>query len=492
MLVPRTFSALHRLRLLPALILLLATAVCHAKGPEPPLRIPLSPLGFQVQNPGALALGSMSTVEFLDEQHLLITFAVHQLMKRLPDESPGDQDRTIEVVIVHLPTGDVMARTQWRIHDTGQYLWNLGHGRLLLRIRNTLSTIAPLANLESGDPFIQQPLLRSDRLMAVVLLSPDRDLLTVETLAKPTAGEAAGREAQSTRTQLNFYRLLMPNQSADKVIPQYAGILASEAPVSISLTAAGYIDVSQESRDRWLFDFDPYVGKPLELSPFDTSCRPHPVFVSSSEFIAFGCRGSDDRQTIGGFDMTGQQMWQQDFSDVQAYANFVAAPAAGRFVMSRNLVAEGSGMTANFAPDSFTSQEIRVYQTYSGKQLLKVEASPVQRFGDNYDLSPDGLRLAVIRSDAVELYSLPALTDADKDAVHKAKALEPQDVQAVVKLISQSKTATATVSPGEPLPPPVVVAPTPQATVGDPQDQERRKPPTLYTLPTDQPEEKPQ
>ncbi|MEO6804222.1 MAG: hypothetical protein ABI197_13365, partial [Granulicella sp.] len=169
-------------------------------------------------------------------------------------------------------------------------------------------------------------------------------------------------------------------------------------------------------------------------------------------------------------------------------------PAAGRFAMSRNLVSAGSGMTPNFAPDSFTSQEIRVYQTHDGKQLLRVEASPVQRFGDNYDLSPDGLRLAVIRGNAVELYSLPALTEADKSEVRKAKALEPQDVQAAVKLMSQSKkTATSAVSPAVSVPQVLVApVPAPRATVGDAPADEPRKPPTLYTLPTDRPEEKPQ
>jgi hypothetical protein len=492
--VPRTFSVLPCLRLLSALFLLFATAFCHAKGPEPPQRIPLAPLGFQPQNPGALTIGAMSTVEFLDQQHLLVTFSVHRLMKRLPNDPPNDQDRTIEAVIVHLPSGEVMARTQWRIHDTGQYLWNLGHGRLLLRVRDTLTTIAPLANLASGDPFVEQPFLTTTRMLEVVLLSPDRDLLTVETVAQPvTPVSGAVHSTESTRAQLNFYRMRQPVEPAAQVSLLPAGVLLSEAPVNISLTAAGYIDVSQESRDRWLFDFDPFAGKPLELSPFDTSCRPHPFFVSSSEFVAFGCRGSEDRQTIGGFDMTGQQMWQQDFSDMQAFANFAVAPAAGRFALSRNIVSVGSGMTPAFAPASFTSQEIRVYQTHDGKQLLRVEASPVQRFGDNYDLSPDGLSLAVIRGDAVELYTLPALTDVDKAAITKAKALEPKDVQAAVKLMSRStKDASNSVPASAPMPQAVTPTPAPQNTVGDPPDQERRKPPTLYTLPTDQPEEKPQ
>jgi hypothetical protein len=493
--VPRTFSTLRRFRMFPALLLLSATVFCHAKGPEPPLRVPLEPLGYQPQNTGAMAIGAMSTVEFLDEQHLLVTFAVHRLMKRLPDDPPDDQDRTIEAVVVHLPSGKAIARTQWRVHDTGQYLWNLGHGRLLLRNRDTLSTIAPLVNLESSDPFIEQPLLTSSRVLVVVLLSPDRDLLTVETVARPSvAADGSLRTAESTRAQLNFYRVRPPAHPADKLILLYAGVMASDAPVNLSLTSAGYIDVSQESHDRWLFDFDPYAGKPIELSPFDTSCRPHPFFVSSSEFVAFGCRGSEDRQTIGGFNMTGEQMWQQDFTDIQAFANFTAAPAAGRFAISRNIVSVGSGMTPDFAPASFTAQEIRVYQTHDGRQLLRIEASPVQRFGDNYDLSPDGLRLAVIRGGAVEVHTLPALTEGDKAAILKAKALQPQDVQAAVSLMSHHKAAdVAAVPAGASMVPQLIVSPpSPQDTVGDPPTEERRKPPTLYTLPTDPPQEKPQ
>ena len=65
-------------------------------------------------------------------------------MKREADPLPDDDDRTIGACLVELPSGKVLARTEWRDHDRLQYLWNLGHGRFLLRVRDRLTMIAPM------------------------------------------------------------------------------------------------------------------------------------------------------------------------------------------------------------------------------------------------------------------------------------------------------------------------------------------------------------
>ncbi len=530
--VPSTLSALLRLRSLAAL-LVMASCVAYAKGPEPALRLPLQPMGFQPTGAGQLAsAGSQTTVHFVDDQHLLVTFAVRRLMKREPDDPADDQDRTIEAVLVNLASGKLLAHTSWRMHDTSQYLWDLGHGRFLLRKRDTLTTFMPLENLANSDPFVEQPFLVSkERKLAAIMLSPDRDLLTVETVERPAPAADNGQTPMSTpevhRAQLNFYRIVQPARPMERVVVQAAGLAMAAGLVNLSLTSAGYVEVLRESPTRWLFDFDFYAGKYVELSPFDTSCRPHPFFVSASEFVAFGCRGGDDRLMIGGFNMRGEQMWQQNFTDTHAGPNFAFAPGAGRFALSRNIVSQGAGITVDFAPAAFTTQEIRVYQTYNGRQLLRVEASPVQRFGQNYDLSPDGLRLAVIRDGAVELHRLPALTGGDEAEVRTAKSLRPEDVSASVSLVAHArpgdrKTAAVSVAPAPGfVPPPALGASRPAGNAaaggntpaegasqapgsaqasgdgaqasGDeqPSAEVPRKPPTLYTLPTDQPK-KPQ
>ena len=92
-----------------------------------------------------------------------------------------------------------------------------------------------------------------------------------------------------------------------------------------------------------------------------------------------------------------------------------------------------------------SSQEVRVYQTYSGKQIFRTDCTPIIRAGQNFALSPDGLRLAVVRETmfhhaatkideaytsrtaAVEIYALPALTDKDLAAVKEAQGLAPED-----------------------------------------------------------------
>ena len=116
----------------PAAVLLsawmgLSAGTVMARDPVPVLRIPLEPMGFQVLSQDFLLAGSsMLTVDFVDNDHLLITFGVRRLMKRDPSEPVDGDDRTVGAYLVELPSGKVMAQTEWRLHDRGKYLWSLG------------------------------------------------------------------------------------------------------------------------------------------------------------------------------------------------------------------------------------------------------------------------------------------------------------------------------------------------------------------------------
>ena len=125
----------------------LSAGAVMARDPSPVLRIPLEPMGFQVLSQDFLLAGSsMLTVDFVDNDHLLITFGVRRLMKRDPNEPVDGDDRTVGAYLVELPSGKVLAQTEWRLHDRGKYLWSLGHGRFLLRVRDRLTTFAPMAD----------------------------------------------------------------------------------------------------------------------------------------------------------------------------------------------------------------------------------------------------------------------------------------------------------------------------------------------------------
>jgi hypothetical protein len=433
----------------------LSAGAAIARDSAAPLRIPLAPMGYQALAPEFLLAGSsVLTVDFVDQDHLLISFSVRRLMKREVGDPSTDDDRTVGAFLVELPSGKVLAKTEWRVHDRGQYLWNLGHGRFLLRVRDRLTMFAPMNTGDSADPFREVPLLRIDRHIVAIMVSSDDDLLTIEsTKFAMGSGEASeGFSIDPAPVQINFYRLVNADASLEGLRVISAGVIRTRTAVALPMTTAGSLEVLEGGKNRWLFNFDEHAGKVHELAEWDTTCFPHPTFVGHSEFVAFGCRGGVDKQDIAGFNLKGEEMWQQNFFDTHVNPTFAFAPSAGRFALSRTIVSSTFDTDIPLPASAVTAQEVRVYQSYDGKQLFKIECTPVERAGQNFALSKDGMRLAVVRetmvrhgatklSDAyteheaaVEVYTLPPLTDEDHAALKAEDGLAPEDSGARIDL----------------------------------------------------------
>jgi hypothetical protein len=531
--VPAFIPAMSRprssIRLL-ALLLLVSAPLLAARNPDPALRIPLEPLGFQPLSTQFLLAGSsMYTLHYVDDKHLLLTYSTHRLLKRLPDEPADDKDRFVEAVLLELPSGHVLCRTQWRLHDHGQYLWSLGHGRFLLRVRNTLTTFAPVANLSTGEPFRERSFLTTDRRIGALIVSPEADLLILETITRPepdpvslpsvfSSGPPPPQEVDPAPVQINLFRLFNLPGAADQIVARSAGASRARSVGRIPATAEGYLALIDQGRSHWAFDFNSYTGKTSELSPFDSSCRPSPIFVSRSEFIAFGCHANNTFQVIGAFNMRGEEMWEQTLLDSYFAPSFVFAPSSGRFAIGRLI---SHAQSEILIPELVGGQSVVVYQTDSGKQILRVDLLPVQRAGQNFCFSPDGMNLAIVHGDAIEIYRLPPLTTKEQEAVKQAQAAAPPTNDAPIRFAtSTTNTSPVTESTSEPStptstptqqpqsPPPAASAATAapgttQNTTANPpkttntapatpsgdadpdQPEPRRKPPTLYNAPSD-------
>jgi hypothetical protein len=522
-----------------------ASAPERHTNPDQPLRLLLEDLGFMPLSKEFLLNGSsMFTLHYVDDKHLLVTFVVKKLIPRLPDEPADDMDRNVEAVLLELPSGKALARTNWHLHDHAQYLWSLGHGHFLLRIRDNLTTFAPLANLSTGQPFHQNPFLASqERRIAALIVSPDGDLLTVESIKRkspdekpktPLFGPTPSPEAHLAEPDavlIHFFRL-HPTNDGGPVKPDFAGVVKSRRVGDIPASTAGYLAVVDQGRRQWAFDFHSYSGKKDELSPFDSSCPPAPIFVSHSEFIAFGCRNSQAMQQVGGFNMRGEEMWEQGLYGDYVAPHLAFAPTAGRFALSRILLRTSAIPDQPISADEVTSQTVIVYQTNTGKQLLRADCSPVERAGQNFAFSPDGLSLAVVHADAIEIYSLPPLSSKDQAALKLAQSSAPPETNLPIHfgnqvannsedsdlepdiqpaLPTETRPAVATTNSSaqpdsQPAPTthaeapattlqaeqPDVKSPTPAPepnaqpeSPADPAPGQHRAPPTLYTLPND-------
>ena len=472
MTVPMTTPARLRLGWLLSILLIAAPGSWGAgRGPQPAMSIPLEPLGYEpLSTEFMLAGSSMLTVHFVDEQHLLLTYSVKRLLKRMSECPPEDQDRSIDALLLELPSGKVMARTEWRVHDRGQYLWSLGKGRFMLRVRNTLTTFAPLTNLPSGRPFAERPIISTRRRIEAILLSPDADLMVVESreakpIPLPGSGGGGYSESAPDPVQVDFFRVTIPEGSGDQVALRRAGQIFAPGTGRIPANSSGYVAIIDQGKQHWAFDFRAFSGKVKELSPFESSCRPTPILVSRSEFVAFGCHASHIQQVVAGFNLRGDEMWEQNLSEPYLAPMFVFAPSGGRFAMSR-LISHVPFEVESISPELVGPQAVVVYQTDSGKQILRVDCSPIERAGQNFAISPDGMNLAVIRNEAVEVYRLPPLTAEEKKAVQLAKASAPEETDAVVHF-SQAASADPEGQADQPEPAASVSTSTPNVSPTD-------------------------
>lgn len=419
------------------------------KGYDPVLRIPMETLGFQPPASRVQALGgTVVTLHFVDDQHLLFTYYARKLMRRLPDALPEDDDGIVAALLLELPTGRVLARTEWRTRDRDQYLWPIGHGRFLLRIRTKLTLLNPMGQLARGDAFREEPFADYKRRIGYITTSPGGDLLTIETVPPPkpklvggaasaaafAAAQSGGRptepepEARKAEVQVFFYRLLIEKipGEPERLIRRHAGMLNASNLVDVPVNAQGYLSIAKESSRVYLFDFQPHIGKRIELSPYETTCLPHPYFVSRSDFVAFGCHGAVDKPQLGGFNLQGEHAWIEVLSGAHVTHSIVAAPASGRFALSRALRFGAAIDPMNVAQEEITGQEITVRQNYDGHLLLKVQANPIQQNGQNFDLSPNGLLLTATFSGNIEVYRLPSLSAKDQQELKQAAAMELQ------------------------------------------------------------------
>lgn len=500
-----------------------------AKTPEPAQRISLEPLGYQAISTRYLLNGAtMLTVDYVDNQHLLVTFGVSKLMMRQPDCPPEDEDRTVKAVLLELPTGKELAHAEWRLHDLGQYVWNLGGGTFMLRQRDVLTTFSPLEQVAAGAAFQQHKFLNFERKIEAIVVSANRDLLTIETIKRhpPRADslQLAGSVTQQAGTpavrqtgllrrdkeeapdpapvEITFIRLIRDSEgsasthdaASNHITAVLDGKLHTSKTVSIPLTSEGFLQTKATTRDGVLLDFVTFSGKTIELGDFATSCAPKPTFVSPSEFVAFGCRGSDESTDLAGFNLRGDLLWQMNFSDIHAYPSIVAAVPSGRFALSRTTTLSHIFGSETPSAEQLTGQEVRVVQAYNGKVLLRVQTSPIQRAGQNFALSPDGLSLAAIHDTvevhgldsvhhtAVEIYRLPENSAKDEKEIKAEVALAPEPANARMRFsIDEIKAALTTK--------PEIEAPNDSKIVGDSNEQaaESKMPTATGSIPASDP-----
>ena len=374
----------------------------------------------------------MLTVDFLDSGHLLVTYSMRTLVRRLPGDPVDDDDRMVAGEVVELPSGHVAARTEWHLHDYRRYLWKLGNGRFLMRIGRQMYTMDPLANLGSENPFLRTAFPGRVVPPSVVDVSPEGAVLTLETVIQPKRDSGTNvvlgdqDTAGGSTTLIDFFRIEEEKGggAGGGFVLKPAGGVLSAAPLLVPVDGDGFLWAEPVDNAEWAMTFEGFGGKKVDLGKVMSSCRPRLQMTSQSEFVVLSCLGSDDHIKLASYGLDGHETWEEVVGDVGTPV-FWYAPAAARFAMGHIHVDVAPLTPGATAVAPVPTQEVRVYQNASGNLLLRVECRPVFKTAENFDLSEDGMMAAAVRDGMIDVYKLPALSKSDLEDMAQVKKFAP-------------------------------------------------------------------
>ncbi len=414
-------------------VCLLSTGLAHAAAPpqsmpRPATRIPVDPLGFVP--PARFFMPyrvPAATLDFLDPTHLLFTFHVARLMRREADASKDDQDQTVRAVVLSVPSGKIESEGDWRLHDRERYLWMLDDGHFLLRKRDTLYI---------GDKtLVLKDYLHPEGALASVQLSPDTSTLVAQfanpvqtgddadgrpagapTLGPSTSGAAgpsmAGDDAPRFPEKLKDYTILVVDtrgRTAKRVghMPR---------AVVLPMVQGGYLGVHQGNGKQWDVELNPFSGDSHVVTSVASTCQPVLQAVSQEAFLTQSCLPYSADHLVDAFDLHGRKLWEQVWQSRFTWGTFAYAAAGNRFAYGSVEVNHPLATLDPVDEASIVGQPVGIFSVETGKLDTVLDANPILTAGENFTLSPDGDKLAILRNGAIEVYDFAPIQSASAQA----------------------------------------------------------------------------
>ncbi len=374
----------------------------------PASTIRLEPLGYAGLSAGARQSGGSNvSIDFLDSQHVLVTFNPKKLFKRLPDCPTTHADRVVRAAVLEIPSGKVVKESDWYLHDLRRYVWNLGGGRVLLRRLNRLYEVN--AQLE------EKLVLDSSKDLLWVTVTSDEKQIVVETSAGTGAAEdpregKAKDEKKKERVQLTF-------MDAHSLVPQRT--IEVRGRIKLEATSSGFADVRRQG-GAWLVAFHDNAIARVKSRPV-----PDLLYSSGNSVLIGRCAVSRSGYNVSAFTLSGSFLWRQHWEDCRFSPVARTSEDGSRFAAGSVSIQRVPNVPENENAREGLAQHVQVLDTATGNSVLSITASPAVLDGQNFSLSPDGTRLAVIEGSTVELYELPEMTPEDRARWVAVKADAP-------------------------------------------------------------------
>jgi hypothetical protein len=326
-------------------------------------------------------------------------------------------------------------------------LWALGGGKFLVRQKNSYSLTDASLKLHS---YIEVPtsVLSTE-------VSPDGRVLVIEhQYERHTAEQHHKLEAQAQE-----YGEPPPPEDTQITVVNIASrevlaALRTASPISVPITSTGYVGVAKDKDiaeglagvkvegqgvdkdngggkaggkgggqfdDEFLVRFIPFTGDSVVLGRVASQCTPHENFLNQKALVIESCGLKQGDIFLDAWTTDGKKLWTGRRDGHLVWPTFAYSRKGDRFALSMLHVSHIIDLLDSLNDEDVREQVVQVFDSATGALLMATNASPILTAGQNFALSDDGERLAVLREGAIEIYNVPSPA-----AVAKTDAPPPQ------------------------------------------------------------------
>jgi len=390
----------------------------------PAFTIPIEPLGFTA--PGANYMGqrnTMASLDFLDENRVLLTFRIPGLLRRDPTNNAETDERQIRAVVLALPKGTVEAEATWTVHDRVRYLWPLKDGHFLLRDRN---------NLYEGDATLAlKPYLDFPGSLLWLELDPEQHFLVTnsrEPAAKPAKPEApedgsstaawkpgevsspssasatitSDQDSAADANQPDLVVRILRRDSGEVML-----VSRVRAAVHLPINSVGYLENLRSRGTEWILNLSYYTGGSKMLGRVASNCEPDDEFLSEQEILATTC-GQSGESGLVAVSTSGKTLWETKAPPTEVWPQLAVAANGSRLAWETLDTTHSIYAYAPMDAGDVKEQSVTVFDAANGDIVLVSPVSPILDAGGNVAISPSGRRVALLNAGAVQVFELPA------------------------------------------------------------------------------------
>ena len=343
------------------------------------------------------------SLNFVDSDHLLFTFNAHSaqgLLERRPDCAPTNSCHQIRAIVIDLRNNEVTAKADWYLYDYRRYLWPLGNGRFLVRRSNSIFLV--------GSDLQEKLLYSSPDDLLWSGITVDRKQLILESRVQANTNKEQ-HEQNPNNVKIEF-------RDVDSLAVQKTYI--APAVVEMAPVSSGYADsIHNPVRQTWLVRFGDSESQRRDLLQVRSPCKPDLLFPNDKTLLVGRCSPNDDAYSVSLFTLGGHPLWRQRWSQHQFDPAVLSSDDGSRIVagtVTPNRDEQESTPSDDKAGWPDVEQDIRVLEAATGKEVLETETKTAFLKNENYSLSPDGRRFAVIDGTKLYLYDLPQMTTEER------------------------------------------------------------------------------